>query len=375
MRSESPESTDSPGSTARGFGTVRIQSVVGRCCALVAAAVLVFTLGCEGKPAQPTFSLAWSEYPSWSVFDVAHRQGLLDAAEGKLGELEKKWGVDVVLNVATYDSCLTMYGSGTVDAVCITNIDILSPATTKDSVAILPTSTSYGADACVVHGVEQVQDLRGVEVRGLEKSVSQYTFVRNLELRGEKEADYNFVNQDPDAAATAMQTRDDVKAIVVWNPMLLQTLRKKPGTKVLFDSTKIPEEIIDMVVVSKASLQKPGGDKFACAIIDAFYTISDRIEAKETRDKTLKGISDKFAPEFTVQDMQKIVEQTRFYKTPASGIKLFTGSKIQSTMEVVVKFCSEHGMITNPPSMEWGKGKSAQLHFEPTYMEQVQAKR
>jgi hypothetical protein len=55
--------------------------------------------------------LAWSEYPSWSVFGVADKEGLLDGKEGAQGSIEKKWNVDIVLNYAEYDPCLTMYRS------------------------------------------------------------------------------------------------------------------------------------------------------------------------------------------------------------------------------------------------------------------------
>ena len=37
--------------------------------------------GGGGEPAPagvPSFSLAWSEYPSWSTFGVAHEEGLVD---------------------------------------------------------------------------------------------------------------------------------------------------------------------------------------------------------------------------------------------------------------------------------------------------------
>ena len=70
------------------------------------AACLAFAAGCgsgtdnetspETKP--PSFSLAWSEYPSWSVFGVAHDVAkLVDGAKGKLGPIETKWNVDIVL--------------------------------------------------------------------------------------------------------------------------------------------------------------------------------------------------------------------------------------------------------------------------------------
>ena len=216
--------------------------------------------GTSGNGAVPTFSLAWSEYPSWSVFGVAHSKKLIDGAVGKQGPLEEKWGIDIELRQTDYDTCLTMYGSSTCDAVCITNMDVLNPALGRKSVAVLPTSTSVGADACIVTGVENVQDLRKHKVYGLSKSVSEYCFARNLEKLGEKESDHQFTNMDPGAAAQALQTKQDgYNAIMVWNPFVLQTLKTRPDSRVLFDSSSIPGEIIDMVVVAEQSLAKEGG--------------------------------------------------------------------------------------------------------------------
>ena len=37
------------------------------------------------------------------------------------------------------------------------------------------------------------------------------------------------------------------KAIVVWNPFVIATLASREDVRVLFDSTKIPNEIVDSV--------------------------------------------------------------------------------------------------------------------------------
>src|SRR6266545_5733777 len=141
--------------------------------------------------AAPSFSLAWSEYPSWSVFGVAHSLKLIDGAPGQQGPIEKKWNVDIVLKEAEYDPCLTMYGAGQCDAVCITTLDALNPSLSRPSVVILPTSTSYGADALIVpNTIKDVKQLRGKKIHGLAKSVSEYCFNRNLEMISEKPADY-----------------------------------------------------------------------------------------------------------------------------------------------------------------------------------------
>lgn len=347
--------------------------LVGR--TFVMAAVFMVVLSACGKKdggSAPVFSLAWSEYPSWSAFGVAHEVGLINGKRGQMGEIEKKWGVDIELKEADYDACLTMYGASQCDAVCITNMDVLNPSLSRKSVAILPTSTSNGADALIVTDkIASVTDLKGKNVYGLEMTVSEYCFARNLEILGENEADYSFTNMGPGAAALAMQQKQaGYDAILVWNPFVLQTLNMRSDTRVLFDSTTIPGEIIDMVVVAQDSLDKPKGKAFASAIAETFYAISKLIEDPATRDKTLVALGRKFS-NLELESMKKVVEQTLFYKTPAEGLALFNGDELPGIMKKVVNFCVTHKIVTEEPKIGYGAKSDAMLRFDPTYIESV----
>ena len=71
------------------------------CCA-----ALLITSGCGGESTAPDtsgenkpipcFSLAWSEYPSWSVFGVADVTGIINGKKGELGPVEHHLDVSVV---------------------------------------------------------------------------------------------------------------------------------------------------------------------------------------------------------------------------------------------------------------------------------------
>jgi ABC-type nitrate/sulfonate/bicarbonate transport system substrate-binding protein len=326
----------------------------------------------------PSFSLAWSEYPSWSTFGVANELKLIDAAKGKMGPIEKKWGVDIELKEADYDSCIMMYGANKVDAAALTNMDTLNPSISRPSVAILPTSTSFGADALIVTGeITDIKQLKGKSVFGLAKTVSEYCFVRNLEILGEKEADYKFTNMDPAAAATALQQKQKgYDAIMVWNPFVLDTLNKRKDAKVLFDSTKIPGEIIDMVVVGQSSLDKPGGEAFAHAVIDTYYQINQRIADPKTHDATLVALGEKFS-NLDLKSMETVVKQTKFYSTPAEGIKILSSDETKAIMDKVVKFCVSHQVVPSTPKVGFGDKKAApdtNFRFDPTYIKGYQEK-
>lgn len=357
---------------------------------IAAAALALCAMGCpsggekgaaqtgEGGGEVPSFSLAWSEYPSWSAFGVASEMGIINGAKGELGEVEKRWNVDIVLNEADYDACLQQYSSASVDAVCITNIDILSPGAGRPGVGILPTSTSIGGDACIVTGIADLAGLKGKKVRGLEKSVSEYVFNRCVELGGMKPSDFEFSNMDPGAAAVAMQqAQEGVNAIVVWNPFKMDTLEKRPGeAKVLFDSSQIPEEVIDMVVVARSSLEKPGGDRFASAVADAFYTLNERLADEKTRDKTLVALGEKFS-DLKLEAMKKVVVDTVFYKNADEALDLFKSDRLKEKMKPVEKFVVDMELVTGPPKVAYGKAaeqKDAHLVFDTTFIEAVKAK-
>ncbi len=348
---------------------------------LALGCALCWVSGCNGKKAgeaggggaasseaKPRFSLAWSEYPSWSVFGVADEQGLIDGAEGAYGEIELRWEVDIVLNLADYDTCITQYGTNEADAVCITNMDIMAPSVTRPAVCILPTSTSAGADACIVVGIDDLDQLKGKPTYGLEKSVSQYCFERVLEMQGKSPAEFPFQNMDPAAAATAMQTSQaDIQSIMVWNPFVMQTLSDRQDAKVLFDSTSIPEEIIDMVVVGKDSLEREGGERFANALLDTFYAVNALIDGAQTRDETLVALGAKFS-KLGLEDMQKVVTQTKFYNTPAKGLALLEDTKFQTeTMPAVAEFLVSHEMAETKPTFGFND-PNAQLNFDTQFL-------
>ncbi len=317
----------------------------------------------------PRFTLAWSEYPSWSVFGVAEEQGLIDGNAGALGSIEEKWNVDIVLNLADYDTCIGQYGTNEADAVCITNMDIVAPSTSRPAVAILPTSTSAGADACIVVGINSIDELKGKPTHGLEKSVSQYCFERVLEINGKNPGEFPFQNMDPAAAATAMQTAQaEIQSIMVWNPFVMQTLADRKDAKVLFDSTSIKEEIIDMVVVGKDSLGKPGGERFAYAVLETFYAVNKLIDSPATRDETLVALGAKFS-KLGLEDMKKVVTQTQFYNSPDQGIALLEdGSKFRTmTMPAVAEFLISHEMVDSKPTFGFGDA-AAQLNFDARFL-------
>ncbi len=315
----------------------------------------------------PVFSLAYSEYPSWSTFGVAGDNGLIEPLAGKVGTLEKKHGIDIELRLLDYDTCVTQYSSSTCDAACIANVDSLAPSVGRKTTAIMTTSTSYGADALVAVGVDKLEDLKGVKVYGLEKSVSQFAFTRILEKRGLNVADFPFSQMDPGGASQALQTKQpSVTAIMVWEPFVLQTLRLRTDAKRLADSKELPNEIFDLVLVGNDSLAKDGGHEFATCVCDVFYSVNKLMKNEDTSDATYVALGSKFS-NLDVNDMKLCCEEVKFFTNSNEGQSVFTGSDLPTAMKLVSKFCVDHEMVTTAPEIGYGDPRS-QLNFDPQFM-------
>jgi ABC-type nitrate/sulfonate/bicarbonate transport system substrate-binding protein len=190
-----------------------------------------------------------------------------------------------------------------------------------------------------------------------------------LEKLGKNPADYPFSNMDPEQAAQAFQGKDaNVTSIMVWNPFVMQSLRSRTDAKVLFSSDSIQEEIIDMVVVGKDALDRPGGKAFADAVLETFYAMNKRMTDPATSDSTLVGIGARFA-KLELDDMKTIVQQTKFYGDPNEAKRLFASEKFQKeTMPVVSKFCVKYGLTPTPVEISFGDAKGV-MEFDTKYLD------
>jgi len=343
----------------------------------IIAASLLFCFGLRAEEV-PSFTIAVSEYPSWSgTFLTGCDIGLIDGSEGKMGPLEKKWNVDIIVKDTDYDSCITLFVNGNVDASCLTNIDSLAPSVSRKAVAILPTSTSAGADACLVQpGINSVKDLKAITVRGLSASVSEYAFDKGLEALGENPKQYKFESLDPVQVGVMLQS-SNIEAGVTWNPVVMETLKANPKLKRLFDSSLIKGHIIDMVTASRESLAKPGGKEFACAVIDTYYTVCRLMDDAKTHDKTLTAMGKRFAG-LGLQEMRVIVKETQFYSTPEKGLALFTGEELPKVMaDHIIPWTLEKGLVEKDklPKAAFGDDATAQLSFDPQYIKLVAAQK
>lgn len=325
----------------------------------------------------PQFTLAVSEYPSWSgTFLTAWDIGLINGDAGKLGPIEEKWNVDLIIKDTDYDSCITLFVNGNVDAACLTNIDSLPPSVTRRAVAILPTSTSAGADACLVQSsIKDVKVLKDIKVRGLSASVSEYTFDKCLEALGENPDEYTFENLDPVQVGVVLQS-GKIEAGVTWNPVVMETIKAKPELNRLFDSSLIKGHIIDMVTASQESMAKPGGEAFGYALCDVYFSICKLMLNEEKKDQMLSAMGKRFA-NLKLKDMHIIITETQFYTTPSMALELFESEALPGIMKKdIIPWSLSKGLLEKDklPVISFDNQKKANLIFDTQYIEKIAEK-
>ena len=122
-----------------------------------------------------------------------------------------------------------------------------------DTSAIIIGDFSNGNDGVVLKDGKSLADIKGRDINIVELSVSHYLLARGLASIGLTEKDVKTVNTS-DVDIVAAFKAPESTAVVTWNPQLMEVKAEPTATEV-FDSSKIPGEIEDLLVVNTATLK------------------------------------------------------------------------------------------------------------------------
>jgi NitT/TauT family transport system substrate-binding protein len=166
--------------------------------------------------------------------------------------------------------------------------------------------------------------------------VSHYLLARALDMNGLSERDIKLVNTS-DADIAALFISDEKGAAVTWNPPLMQA-RNAEGAKLVFDSSKIPGEIIDMMVV-----RSDASDKLKQALAGAWYETLAVITGKDAEAaKAIEFMAN--ASGATVAEFKAQLATTAMFYTPAEAVAFVASQKPKETMEHVRQFSFDKGL-------------------------------
>jgi len=340
----------------------------------ILAAALALAAGAAGwAQAAPkkNFSLAWSIYVGWMPWPYAAEAGIVKKWADKYGI-----AIDVV-QINDYVESINQYTAGKFDAVTVTNMDALTipAAGGVDSTALLIGDFSNGNDGIVMKKGGALADLKGQKINLVELSVSHYLLARALDAAKLTEKDVSTLNTS-DADIVGAFKSADVTVAVTWNPQLAE-IKATPGAKLVFDSSKIPGEIIDLTVVNSETLKE--NPNFGKALAGIWYEtmalMSGSGDAAKAARAAMAQASGADAAGFEAQ-----LATTRMFYTAKEAAAFAASPELVRTMDHVRSFSFEHGLlgesakskdavgIAFPGGKTLGDAKNVKLRFDSTYM-------
>ncbi len=320
--------------------------------------------------ARDVYKIASSPYVGWEPWAYAADSGIL-----------KKWadkkGVEIEYQrINDYINSINLLTAGDFDAVTMTNMDALAfPAIGGvDVTALIVGDFSNGNDGVVAKGIKDLCELKGKTITLVELSVSHYLLARGLDEKcGMNERDVKVVNTaDTQISSTFIAAADS--AVVTWNPMLL-AIRNEKGANLLFESSQIPGEIIDMLVV-RTDLP----DSVKEALVGAWYETMNVMTSRGKSGKEaiayMAEVTGATVPEYNAQ-----LRTTSMFYTAADANTFARSEELKTTMDHVRIFAFEHGLyaegapnadvvgIQYPDDSIVGDKSNVKLRFDATFME------
>lgn len=317
------------------------------------------------------FKLAWSIYVGWMPWGYLDESGIMD-------KWADKYGITVeIVQFNDYVESINQYTAGAFDGVSATNMDTLSipSGSGVDTTALIIGDYSDGNDAVILKGEGGLEDLAGKSVNLVELSVSHYLLARGLDTVGLSEQDLDGVINTSDADMIAAYATDDVEALVTWNPLVSEIVNNNPDANVLFDSSMIAGEILDLMVVNTETLAD--NPDFGKAVTGAWFEVMSLMAAGD--EAALTAMAE--ASGTDLEGYKAQLAATEMFFDPAAAVAQAASAELPTTMTTIAAFLFDKGILgEGAPSADFigieypdgtitGETGNVKLRFDATYMQ------
>ncbi|HUB28956.1 MAG TPA: putative urea ABC transporter substrate-binding protein [Terracidiphilus sp.] len=337
----------------------------------------IFAQGASAEP--PTFTIGWSVYAGWNPYFYMARSGVLK-------RWADKYGVVIKVQRFDYAASLEAFVAKNLDACTMTNMEALDmpAAAGVDSTAVIVGDYSNGNDAVLARNNLTLAQLSGRPILLVQKTVSEYLLERAMEmngLSGELPRLKLLNTSDSDLVGAFLGDRKNQVA-VTWKPLVSEILAQDGGVKELFDSSRIPGEILDLLVIRSEVLKRPDGAgvRFAKAVTGAWYeTMAQMTGSGPSSASAISGSA--AASGDSVGSYKEQLRTTYLFATPKSAASFTTDAALKQKMELVRQFCFRHALlgqdihsvddvaILYPDGSIQGKKDRVRLRMDATYMQ------
>ncbi|MFW2830319.1 putative urea ABC transporter substrate-binding protein [Sphingomonas sp. ID0503] len=322
-----------------------------------------------GKKTQ--FLIGWSIYTGFMPWYYAEKSGLVK-------KWSERYGIKVSLvQVNDYVESINQYTAGKLDGVLATTMDALTipAAGGRDTSVVIIGDYSNGNDGVVLKNGRSVRDIAGRTVNLVELSVSHYLLARALEKAGMKLTDVKTINTGDADMISAFAT-PEVTAVAAWNPQLAQ-IRKERGAVEVFDSSMIPNEILDVMNVSTDVLN--ANPDLGKALAGIWYeTMAVIAKGDASSDFALAQMARGAGT--TADSLQGQIKTTYFYTSAREAATYAESADLMTVTDRVRQFSFSKGLfgpaarsvdaigIEFPSGKVLGDKANIKLRFDPTYM-------
>lgn len=341
---------------------------------LLLAAVIAAPLTARAQ--SPTFTVGWSVYAGWNPYFYMQKSGILK-------KWADKYGVTIKVQRFDYAASLDSFVAKNIDACTMTNMEALDmpAAAGVDSTAIIVGDYSNGNDAVLARNNLMLAQLPGKPIMLVQKTVSEYLLERAMVLGGQQSdlGKLKLINTSDSDIVAAFMNNQSNQVVVTWKPLVSQILADKSVHSV-FDSSKIPGEILDLLVVRTDLLNTPNGQKFARAITGAWYETIQQVAAGQANAIKYSAA----ASGDSIDSYKEQLKTTALFATPKSAADFTNSVDLQKKMDLVRQFCFAHGLlgqgirsvndvaISYPDGVVQGMKDRVRLRFNSAYMQAAQ---
>ena len=350
-----------------------------------AAALGLVLFGCGkggGEAAKPgaapaasspnrTYTVAWTIYAGWMPWPYADQAGIVK-------KWADKYGVRIKLvQVNDYVESLNQFSAGKVDAVTSTTMDALTvpAAGGRDTTILIIGDYSNGNDGVILKGSDKLSDIKGRSVNLVENSVSHYLLARAVESAGLKLADVRTVNTS-DADIVAAFGAPQTTALVTWNPQLSE-VKKQAGAHEVFDSSRIPGEILDTLVIDSATLK--ANPNLGKALTGIWYETLALMSRQDADGAAARAAMARLSGA-DLAGFESQLATTHLYVDPKEAAAFESNPALAAATDRVRHFSFDHGLfgqaarsvddvgIALPGGKILGSKENVKLRFDPSYM-------
>lgn len=341
------------------------------------AAVMSLALAACGQnapeaetPERTEFTIGWTIYAGWMPWPYAEQAGIVD-------KWEEKYGLTInVQQINDYVGSLEQYTAGAIDGVTTTTMDALTipAAGGRDSTVVIVGDYSNGNDGVILKGGSSLADIRGRAVNLVEFSVSHYLLARGLESAGLAPTDITTVNTS-DADIVAAFGAPQTQALVTWNPQLSEVAAMS-GAVPVFDSSQIPGEILDTLVVSTEALAS--NPNLGKALAGIWYETMALMSAQTPEAAAARAaMGDLSGTDLAGYEAQ--LATTAMYYTPADALAFMRSPDLVTATDRVRQFSFANGLfgegatsvdaigIAFPGGQSLGNADNVKLRFDDSY--------